>query len=281
MMPPKENPTAPPDVSSAPPPPTTPPGERSAATSPLDAALANLVVVLADNKYFLGRRLSESAIGAPTLESAVACAAIAQEELGHTRPLYSFLEQLPAAPVPLERDDDRERKYCLTLLRQRFPTWPHAVAALFLVDAAVTIMLEGLEQAGPDVLRRRAARIVADEPTHSKFAVGRVRELAASPAAPDFQASAVQLLPELLCWFGPAGESGLDALLAAGLVELDNERLRQRFLSRVVPLLADLGLDVRIAWDAARESWEYGTLPWETWNSLERRLTPTPSGGRP
>ena len=71
------------------------------ASSSLDAALANLVVVLADNKYFLGRRLSESAIGAPTLESAVACAAIAQEELGHTRPLYSFLEQLPGAPVPL------------------------------------------------------------------------------------------------------------------------------------------------------------------------------------
>ena len=138
----------------------------------VDAALANLVVVLADNKYFLGRRLSESAIGAPTLESAVACAAIAQEELGHTRPLYSFLEQVPSAPVPLERDDDRERKYCLTLLRERFPTWPHAMAALFLVDAAVTIMLEGLAQAGPDVLRRRASRVVADEPTHARFAVG-------------------------------------------------------------------------------------------------------------
>jgi 1,2-phenylacetyl-CoA epoxidase catalytic subunit len=246
----------------------------TAASNPpgVDAALANLVVVLADNKYFLGRRLSESAIGAPTLESAVACAAIAQEELGHTRPLYSFLEQLPGAPAPLERDEDRERKYCLTLLRERFPSWPAAVAALFLVDAAVTIMLEGLEQAGPDVLRRRAGRVAADEPTHAKFAAGRVRELASTTAAPELARAAAAILPEILCWFGPAGEPGLDVLRDAGLVELDNERLRQCFLARVMPVLAEAGLDVGILWNATTEAWEYGTLPWESWNSLERRL---------
>jgi 1,2-phenylacetyl-CoA epoxidase catalytic subunit len=248
----------------------------TAASNPpgVDAALANLVVVLADNKYFLGRRLSESAIGAPTLESAVACAAIAQEELGHTRPLYSFLEQLPGGPVPLERDDDRERKYCLTLLREPFRSWPDAVAALFLVDAAVTIMLEGLEQAGPDVLRRRAGRVVADEPTHAKFAAGRVRELAATPAAPELARAAAAILPEILCWFGPPGEPGLDTLRDAGLVELDNERLRQRFLAGVVPVLTEAGLEVGIGWNARSETWEYGTLPWESWNRLERRLMP-------
>jgi 1,2-phenylacetyl-CoA epoxidase catalytic subunit len=240
----------------------------------VDAALANLVVVLADNKYFLGRRLSESAIGAPTLESAVACAAIAQEELGHTRPLYSFLEQLPSAPVALERDDDRERKYCLTLLRERFPSWPDAVAALFLVDAAVTIMLEGLEQAGPDVLRRRAGRVVSDEPTHAKFADGRVRELAAAAAAPELARAAAAILPEILCWFGPTNEPGLDTLRDAGLVELDNERLRQRFLARVMPVLTEAELEVGIVWNEENEAWEYGTLPWESWNSLERRLMP-------
>ena len=248
----------------------------STASSPpnVDAALANLVVVLADNKYFLGRRLSESAIGAPTLESAVACAAIAQEELGHTRPLYSFLEQVPGAPAPLERDDDRERKYCLTLLRERFPTWPYAVAALFLVDAAVTIMLEGLAQAGPDVLRRRASRVVADEPTHARFAAGRVREVAATSAGQELASCAVELLPEVLCWFGPPGEGGLETLRGAGLVELDNERLRQSFLARVMPVLAEAGLEVGIVWNAQAEAWEYEPLPWESWNSLERRLEP-------
>jgi ring-1,2-phenylacetyl-CoA epoxidase subunit PaaC len=247
----------------------------------VDAALANLVVVLADNKYFLGRRLSESAIGAPTLESAVACAAIAQEELGHTRPLYSFLEQVPSAPAPLERDDDRERKYCLTLLRERFPTWPHAVAALFLVDAAVTIMLEGLAQAGPEVLRRRASRVVADEPTHTRFAAGRVREVAATSAGHELARCVDELLPEILCWFGPPGEGGLETLRAAGLVELDNERLRQSFLARVMPVLTEAGFDVGVVWNAQGDAWEYETLPWESCNSLERRLESTPAESRP
>ncbi len=211
------------------------------ASSSLDAALANLVVVLADNKYFLGRRLSESAIGAPTLESAVACAAIAQEELGHTRPLYSFLEQLPGAPVPLERDDDRERKYCLTLLRERFPSWPYAVAALFLVDAAVRSCSRGSSEPGPTSSAVARARIVADEPTHSKFAAGRVRELAERRPRPELERCATAILPEILCWFGPPGETGLDVLKGAGLVELDNERLRQSFLARVMPVLAAAG----------------------------------------
>jgi 1,2-phenylacetyl-CoA epoxidase catalytic subunit len=43
------------------------------------AALANLIVSVADNKYFLAHRLAGWGVGAPALESAVACTAIAQE----------------------------------------------------------------------------------------------------------------------------------------------------------------------------------------------------------
>ena len=68
--------------------------------------LVNLIVVLADTKYFLGRRISEWAPGAPFLEAAVACAAIAQEELGHSRAIYPLSKNCPGpdAPVPLERE---------------------------------------------------------------------------------------------------------------------------------------------------------------------------------
>ena len=84
----------------------------------LARATAHIVVALADNKYFLARRLATWGVGAPTLESAVACTAIAQEEAGHARGLYSLLENFPAdgAPLPLEREGDRERKYALSYL---------------------------------------------------------------------------------------------------------------------------------------------------------------------
>ena len=48
-------------------------------------ALYALLSSLADNKYVLGRRYAEWCTGAPMLESAVAAAAMAQDELGHAR----------------------------------------------------------------------------------------------------------------------------------------------------------------------------------------------------
>ncbi|MFQ5426081.1 MAG: Phenylacetic acid catabolic protein [Gaiellales bacterium] len=242
----------------------------------IDAPLANLVVVLADTKYFLGRRLSEWAIGAPTLEAGIACAAIAQEELGHTRPLYSYLSQLdvPNGPVPLERDDDRERKYCLSFLRTELRSWSFAVAALLLVDSALTIMLEGLAGTSGDVLGRRAARLIADEPTHHKFAVGRVRELEAAGATRELAAAAAEIMPETLCWFGPAAEPGAAALQSAGLVAVDADRLRQLFLDRVMPVLALADVTGGIGWSPEQRRWHYDDLPWERWNALERNLRP-------
>src|SRR6185436_15147479 len=50
-----------------------------------------LIGSLADNKSALGRRFGEWAVSAPTIESAVAGAAIAQDELGHARATYPVL----------------------------------------------------------------------------------------------------------------------------------------------------------------------------------------------
>ena len=242
-----------------------------------NAALANLVVVLGDNKYYLGRRLSEWAVGAPGLESAVACAAIAQEELGHTRALYSWLEDVPGAPAPLERGDERERTYCVGFLLDSFPSWQCAVAALYLVDAAMTTVLEALEGTADEALRRRATRILGDEPIHRKYAQGRVREMGRGREGQVLARWIEELLPEILCWFGPPGEEGVETLRREGLLRLGNEELRQDFLARIMPPLQEAALATSVEWDTTNERWEYPKLPWSTWNSLERRLTTSPA----
>src|SRR5204862_4630932 len=55
-----------------------------------------LLSSLADNKYVLGRRYAEWCTGARMLESAVAAAAMAQDELGHARSFYPLLRGFPA-----------------------------------------------------------------------------------------------------------------------------------------------------------------------------------------
>ena len=56
--------------------------------------MISLIGSLADNKGALGRRYGEWAVSAPTIESAVAAAAMAQDELGHARSTYPVLAKL-------------------------------------------------------------------------------------------------------------------------------------------------------------------------------------------
>ena len=52
------------------------------------------------------------------------------------------------------------------------------VAALALIDPALTVMFNALRECRFDDLRKRAARIPGEEEFHRKYADGRVRELA-------------------------------------------------------------------------------------------------------
>ncbi|GBD12416.1 1,2-phenylacetyl-CoA epoxidase, subunit A [bacterium HR24] len=241
------------------------------------AALVNLVVVLADNKYYLGRRLSEWVAGAPSLEEGVSAAAIVQEELGHARVLYPLLEELPFPhrPQPLEREQDRQRRYAVSYVDSPWPAWPHAVAALALIDTAITTMLEHLSGSSYEALARRVGRILHEESFHMAYAEGRVRSLCETEAGRRLLQEQVDvLLPEMLLWFGPPGEAGVEALRSEGLVAGDNEAWRQSYLGRVAPLLLEVGvrLPLGLQWDLAHRRWEWAELPWERWNRLQRRL---------
>src|ERR1700744_6413373 len=83
-------------------------------------AMISFVGSLADNKAALGRRYGEWAVSAPTLESAVAAAAMAQDELGHARSTYPVLKALgvEAGDEGLEGRGNR-----LALLDSELPDW--------------------------------------------------------------------------------------------------------------------------------------------------------------
>lgn len=239
------------------------------------SALANLVLVLADMKYFLGRRLSEWCPGGPSLESAVASAAIAQEELGHARALYPLLEEMPLeeVPGPLQRGAERERKYNVAYLEQPLETWAHVVAVMALVDPGLTQMFLALRDSRYEDLRKRARRVPGEEAFHRKYADGRVRDITQTDAGrATLQARVDELLPEMLCWFGPEGERGVVELKEEGLLGLDNEELRQAYLDDIAPKLQEAGIDLHAKREGQR--WVYRELPWERWNQLQRRLEP-------
>ena len=101
------------------------------------------VASLADNKAALGRRYAEWAVSAPTLESAVAAAAMAQDELGHARSTYPVLKALGAEAEEHGVEGGPRR---LALLDDELPDWTSFIAANLLVDGVLATFVVGLRR---------------------------------------------------------------------------------------------------------------------------------------
>lgn len=238
------------------------------------AGLVNMVVVLADNKYALGRRLAEWAVGPPTLESSVAGAAIGQQLLGQARVLYPVLENLPATDLGLpDAEGGRTRRYNMTFLDEPWSDWAHAVCSLFLANAACNTVLSALRDSAHADLAKRVTRMLEDERFQTQYSAGRIRELVTRYAAGHrlLQERVDETFAEVLAWFGPVDEPGVRTLGAAELVAGDNDQWRGQWLDTVGPVLEEVGIDFP-AHRSVSDEWEWGELPWQRWVPLQRRL---------
>ena len=199
---------------------------------PLRAAVYRLLSTLADNKYVLGRRYAEWCTGAPMLESAVAAAAMAQDELGHARSFYPLLRAFPfeqhAAGME-ERGWQQRPTHAMACLDRRFGAWSDFVAANVVVDTALTIMLEAATSSSYEPLRQRARKIVQEEAAHWVHGSGWLRRRPVyEPLAP--------MLDDARAWFGAADDPERLALVSARVVDADPETLRARLRDRLAPL---------------------------------------------
>lgn len=245
-------------------------------------ALFALVARLADNKYFLGRNYAEWCSGAPTLESAVAAAAMAQDELGHARALYPLLKTLAPETAAVQAGPELEPEtrtgfLRLSLLDQPFRDWMQFVAANFLTDNALTIIFEAAQSSTYEPLAGRSRKVLQEEQLHATHADAWVRRLAQQGGAVREACEAVlrDNWDETLCWFGPSDASGsaADPLSAEGILDADPDTLRARFLARVGPRLTAEELDLPIR--ATASAFELtAPLPWKRWNGATYRLRP-------
>src|SRR5215469_6190830 len=209
-------------------------------------ALFDLLAALADNKYFLGRRYAEWCNGAPTLESSVAAAAMAQDELGHARALYPLLQDFSQAQAhPAEYEPETRAQFCnVAFLDQSFTGWADFVAANFLLDTALSVLFEFAQESRFEPLRGRSRKVLQEEQVHALHGEGWVRRLARSGGAvrEALQASLARAWLETLCWFGPTDDARGLLLQQSGVLSGGPDDLRQRWLQWIGPALYDTGL---------------------------------------
>src|SRR5258706_3706325 len=146
-------------------------------------AVYGLLARLADNKNFLGRHYAEGCSGGPTLESAVAAAAMAQDELGHARALYPLLRTLDPTAGPEAEPETRTQFARLSCLDTSFAAWEDFVAANFLVDGALTTIFEAATASSYEPLAGRSRKGLPAEEMHGPHGPGCVRRLAGEGGA--------------------------------------------------------------------------------------------------
>lgn len=196
-----------------------------------------LVASVADNKYALGRRYAEWCTGAPALEAAVAAAAMAQDEVGHARSLYPVLRDL-AGPGPEHEPETRTAFEFLPFLRQPFADWIDFVVANFVIDTAVTVLLEAATDSALEPLAQRARRIVEEERLHWLHADGWMHRLlrAPNPVPAILRARTETVLPQAKEWLEIASPD----LQSARILSLQSASLQQILRSRLSRVLSDL-----------------------------------------
>jgi 1,2-phenylacetyl-CoA epoxidase catalytic subunit len=230
--------------------------------STLDAAtvtMISLIGSLADNKSALGRRYGEWAVSAPTIESAVAAAAMAQDELGHARATYPVL-----AKLGVHRDDEGlDAGYPLRVIAAELPDWASVIAANLVVDGILTTWVASARDSALEPLAQRARKILQEEGAHRVHAEAWLRRLCAAGGADRdlLLARIAEMWVAAARWPGPADHAGYRAAVSEGMVSAGPGEIRGRVRDWLTERLMSAGAaaDLRDPSD------------WSDWDESHRR----------
>ncbi|MFQ5890246.1 MAG: Phenylacetic acid catabolic protein [Gemmatimonadota bacterium] len=239
--------------------------------------LADLLLTLADNKRLLGLRYSDWILGAPALEAGISCSAMAQDEWGHGRILYAMLRDFGHDPDRLEHEREASEYRNIELLDSPIGEWPELLALNLLVDSALTVVFESMEESRFEPLHYKVRKLLDEERFHFEHGRGWTIRLASSERGREALRVAFQPAWEAcLRWFGPSDDALGVALAEVGVMTAGPDALRARWLGKVGPVVGSAGLELAVRENGA---WKSRAEPsWKDWSAERRRRS---EGGGP
>jgi phenylacetate-CoA oxygenase PaaI subunit len=215
--------------------------------------MISLIGSLADNKGALGRRYGEWAVSAPTIESAVAAAAMAQDELGHARSTYPVL-----AKLGIEREDDGlEAGDPLPVIAHELPDWASFIAANLVVDGILTTFVASGRESTIEPFAQRARKILQEERAHRIHAEAWLRRMCASGGGDRelLLARIEEMWEQTARWPGPDDHPGYREAVEQGMVSEGPAAVRERVRRWLAELLAAEGASVELAEPSDWSAW--------------------------
>lgn len=216
---------------------------KTALDEPTLEGVRDLILVLADSKRLLGYRYAEWMLGAPELETGIACSSMAQDEWGHARLLYALLKGFDDDVDALEHGRDPDAYRNMAVLDEPAESWPDVVALMTLADGALSVQFEALRESAYEPLRQRVDKLLEEERFHDAHGRAWFRRLAEGSTASRnaLRSSVERMLGPVLGWFGPDSDRSA-RLEDSGVVSQRGSALRDRLLDRIAPLLQSVDL---------------------------------------
>ena len=216
----------------------------STAAQPATATMVALIGSYADNKGALGRRYGEWAVSAPTIEAAVAAAAMAQDELGHARATYPVL-----AKLGVERADDTlDTSGALPFIASELPDWAAMIAANLVVDGILTTWAASVRDSSIEPLAQRARKILQEEGSHKLHAQGWARRFCRAGGA-DLELlmrRIEEMWAQAARWPGPDDDPGYREAVARGMVSGGPAVIRGQVREWLTELVGAEGVSVAL-----------------------------------
>ncbi|AGN00432.1 phenylacetic acid degradation protein PaaC [Salinarchaeum sp. Harcht-Bsk1] len=212
-------------------------------------AVEALLFRLADDELVLAERYTEWQVRSPTLESDIALANIAQDELGHARLWYQLLQRFEYDEPDLIYERDAGDFRHSTLAELPFPEgdWADAIVRSFLYDVAEDVRLHAIQESSVPAIRDRVEKVLQEEDYHLDHAHSWLERLAGvEDGHGRLQAAVDRLFPHALTLFEPVGdvETAIDEL---GIRDRSLDEMREEWLTRVGGTLEGLGIEVPAA----------------------------------
>ncbi|MGZ4178675.1 MAG: Phenylacetic acid catabolic protein [Solirubrobacteraceae bacterium] len=232
-------------------------GVGSGTGSTVDAATATMVSLigsLADNKSALGRRYGEWAVSAPTIESAVAAAAMAQDELGHARATYPVLAKLGVQ----RSDDGLDAGHPLPVIATELPDWASVIAANLVVDGILTTWVASARDSSLEPLAQRARKILQEEGAHRVHAEAWLKRFCAAGGADRelLLRRIAEMWAQAARWPGPADHPGYRAAVAEGMLAAGPDQIRARVRDWLAERLDAAGAQASLTDPADWSDWD-------------------------